>query len=351
MTWSDELYSIVGRDQSIKVPCFKAHSCFYTADSWVQLLSAMLVLLNTGKPYDLLLQMLRADGTRLWVVTKGEAVCDHFGHVLEVCGTVRAINEASQVAGKAGERQTNERGSCAAAGRLIDAQDKENITIASLLRNNICQKVSLLAASIQDLSVTAPELCPETHMKVDELWRYTTGILTELDDISENLHPSSLDLLGFTVAVQSLCREFQTKSGILVECSCANLSLEKLDDQLVLTLFRVLREALDITRHSRATRCTIKISHTCDEIVFQVLDNGLGFEPIELAAGSGIGFIRINERLFHIGASLAVRSAPACGTSIEVRVPLDRVRTHGKDAESALEMCAIAESQIALENR
>jgi signal transduction histidine kinase len=339
MTWSNELYSIVGRDQNTVVPFFKAHFCFYTADSWVQLLSATLVLLNTGRPYELILQMLHADGTRRWVVTRGEAVRDQFGHVLEVCGTAEAIDEPRQVANEGGGLPTNVQAVREATGRLINAQDKESIKISRVLRDNVCQKVSLLAASIQDLSLTTPALCPQTHARLDELWRYTTGILIELDGISENLHSTSLDLLGFTFAVQSLCREFQTKSGILIECSCANGDLEKLVDRVGLTLFCVLKEALDnVARHSRATRCTVKLSHSSDEIVLRVLDNGVGFEPTELdAAASGMGFIRINERLFHIGGSLAVRSAPACGSSIEVRAPFDGARNLGKQCRDALD--------------
>jgi two-component system, NarL family, sensor histidine kinase UhpB len=322
MTWSGELNSIVGRDQNAPVPSFKAHSCFYTADSWVQLLSATLVLLNTGRPYELTLQMLHADGTRRWVIVKGEAVCDQFGHVLELCGTVANINERTLVAG---DRVTNMRGGHEATGRLIDAQDKENIQIARSLRDNVSQRVSLLAASIQDLSLTATELSPQNLSRLDELWQYTTGILSELDRISEHLHSTSLDLLGLTLAVQSLCREFRTKSGILVEYNCANVGVEKLDDQLVLTLFCVLKEALDnVAKHSRATTCTVMLSHSSGEIVLQVIDNGVGFQSTELDTRSGLGFIRISERLFQIGGSLAVGSAPACGTSIEVRVPLNR---------------------------
>lgn len=323
MTWSGELYSIVGRDQNTAVPSFKAHSCFYTADSWVQLLSATLVLLNTGQPYELTLQMLHADGGRRWVVARGEAVWNQFGHVVELRGTVANITERRQLAGDKRELHNGVHGGHEAAGRLIGAHDKENIQIARMLRDNLCQKVSLLAASIQDLSLTT-ELSPQSHSRLDELWRYTTGILSELDGISEHLHSTSLDLLGLTFAIQSLCQDFQIKSGILVEYKCANVGVEKSDGQLVLTLFHVLKEALDnVVRHSRATTCTVTLSHGSEEIVLQVIDNGVGFEPTELDPTSGIGFIRITERLFQIGGSLAVGSAPACGTSMEVRVPLN----------------------------
>ena len=332
MTWSDELYAIVGRDRNTAVPCFKAHSCFYTADSWVQLLSATLVLLSTGQPYELTLRMLHADGTRRWVVARAEAVFDQFGHVLELCGTVANINERRQVAGDNRELHNNVRSGHEAAGRLINAQDKENIQIARMLRDNACQKLSLLAASIQDLSLTVTELSPQTQTRLDELWLCTTGILSELDGISQYLHSTSLDLLGFTFAVQSLCKEFQTKSDILVEYNCVNLDLEKLDDQLVLTLFHVLKETLDnVARHSRATTCTVTLSGSSEEIVLQVSDNGVGFEPTELGPTAGIGFIRINERLLQIGGSLAVGSAPACGTSIEVRAPLNRAGTETRE--------------------
>jgi signal transduction histidine kinase len=282
--------------------------------------------------------MLHTGGTRPWVVARGEALRDQFGHIRELFGTVENISERTQVAGTDRKLQADVQGGREATGRLLNAHDKENIKVARVLRDSVCQRVSLLAAWIQDLSLTSAELCPQTHTRLAELWRYTTGILVELDAISEHLHSTSLDLLGLTFAVQSLCREFQTQSGILVEWSCAKVGAEKLDDQLVLNLFRVLKEALDnVAKHSQATSCTVKLSHSSGEIVLQVSDNGVGFQPTELEAESGIGFMRMNERLFHIRGSLSVCSAPACGTSIEVRAPLTRSGNSGKTAETTFD--------------
>src|SRR5882762_2673204 len=92
-TWSEQLHRIAGRDPMATVPSFKEHSSFYTSDSWDQLTTATLRLLQTGEPYELELQMLRPDGTRRSVSGSGEAVRDTSGYILRLCGTVEDITE------------------------------------------------------------------------------------------------------------------------------------------------------------------------------------------------------------------------------------------------------------------
>src|SRR5262245_27166950 len=61
--WSDELYRITGRDPDLPAVRYREHSQLYTADSWIRLQHAVEEALQTGAPYELDLEMIRADGT------------------------------------------------------------------------------------------------------------------------------------------------------------------------------------------------------------------------------------------------------------------------------------------------
>src|SRR5215469_4315060 len=58
--WSEPLYGIIGRENAA-IPPFREHFRFHTSESWIRLVDATLDLLQTGTPYELRLQMLRAD--------------------------------------------------------------------------------------------------------------------------------------------------------------------------------------------------------------------------------------------------------------------------------------------------
>jgi signal transduction histidine kinase len=320
--WSEQLYWIVGCDADAAIPSFKDQSCFYTSESWLRLLDATLGLLQTGAPYELGLQMLHADGTRRWVIRRGEAVRDERGDILQLRGTVRDVSHWRQSDAKdqSDLQSTSEDNP---AGRLIQAQEEENARLASKLRDNISQRVSLLVVSIQTLSSALPQLSPQAATQLEDIRQDSSRILTELDGVSDELYPFILDLLGLPLALQRLCRNFTKESGIPIEYISPDLSAETIDQRCALALYRILEEALvNVVQHGRASKVAVHLDRDARELRLRVSDNGVGFERGATKTNRGLGFVRMKERVRQVGGSLAVWSQPACGTFVEARTPL-----------------------------
>ena len=321
-TWSQALFRIIGLDQDSAIPAFKEHSCFYTSDSWNQLTEATLELLRSGTPYELKLQMLHTDGTRRWVIATGEAVRVDHGGALQLRGTVEDISYWRRPVARNEQQLSAKSSSDCTSSLLIEEQEVENARIASKLRDDICQRVSMMAVWIQTLRSSFPELPELAQTRFDELRQETTGILGELDRLADQLHPSALELLGLSLAIQRRCREFSQESGFAVECMCADDTPEIPENQVVLALFRVLEETLsNVAKHSQATAVTVRLSHSMTETILNISDNGVGFEPIRMKKTPGLGFVSMKERLGQVGGSLAVWSQQGCGTSVEARTP------------------------------
>jgi PAS domain S-box-containing protein len=96
VTWSDQLFRIVGRNPSSPAPCYKELRPLYTPESWEQLQRAVEEALRTGAPYELDLEMVRPDKTTRWVCTRGEAERDAMGRITQLRGTVQDITERKQ---------------------------------------------------------------------------------------------------------------------------------------------------------------------------------------------------------------------------------------------------------------
>jgi signal transduction histidine kinase len=320
--WSEQLYWIIGREDAT-IPSFTEHSCFYTSESWIRLVDATLALLKTGTPYELRLQMRHTDGTRRWVIHKGEAVRDERGDIVELCGTVQDIGGGmAQVNGA--ERNWHTRSNAEdAICRLIQAQEDQNGELASKLRNHVCQRVSLLAVGIQSLNSTLPDLSPQAQAQLDSFWQETKGILAELARISDRLYPIVVDLLGLSFAMRRLCRDFTTQHGIPVGYSCSDLPENCLDRECKLVLYRVLEDILaNVARHSRANNVTVSLDHDSAEFRLRVSDNGVGFDQVQVKTAAGLGFVRIRTQIGRVGGSMAVWSQHALGTLIEVSTPI-----------------------------
>jgi two-component system sensor histidine kinase UhpB len=322
--WSEQLHRIAGRDPKTAMPSFKEHSCFYTSDSWERLTTATLRILKTGEPYQLELQMLGPDGTRRSVIASGEAVRDTNGYILRLCGTVEDITEHKwRVVRGERELESIRNADYGISGRLIQAQEEENTRLATELRDNISQKLCLLAVGLQGLSPAFPELPQQARVRLDELWRYTSEIVTEIDEVSQQLHPSTLDLLGLPLAVRGYCRKFASRNRILIECSCTNVFPEKIEQEVALGFFRILEEALgNVAKHSHASNVSVELIGSSRELLLQVIDDGVGLDPHKTKVATDVRFIRMKERLRLFGGGLAVWSTPTCGTRIEARAPL-----------------------------
>ncbi len=93
VTWSEELYNIVGMDPKAPAPRYQQLSKIYTSESWARLDKTVRQTLETGKSYELALEIVRMDGTTRWSIANGEALRDNSGRVIRLHGTVQDITE------------------------------------------------------------------------------------------------------------------------------------------------------------------------------------------------------------------------------------------------------------------
>ena len=86
-----------------------------------------------------------------------------------------------------------------------------------------------------------------------------------------------------------------------------------------------VREALsNALRHAAAGEVVLSLGIEADQLIVRVADNGRGFR-VEEGQACGRGLANLRARLEKMGGRCAFRSAPGAGTTIEMRVPLDRV--------------------------
>jgi PAS domain S-box-containing protein len=93
VTWSRELYRIVGRDPNLPAASYKEHALILTAESWERLQRCVEEALRSGTPYELDLEYVRPDGSTIWARARGEALRDITGQIVGLRGTAQDITE------------------------------------------------------------------------------------------------------------------------------------------------------------------------------------------------------------------------------------------------------------------
>ena len=84
-------------------------------------------------------------------------------------------------------------------------------------------------------------------------------------------------------------------------------------------LFHIVQEALNNTlKHAAASMVRIRLQTQDEATLLEIVDNGRGFDPAEVATAGGMGLASMRERVEALGGLFNLDSAPGQGTIIRV---------------------------------
>jgi signal transduction histidine kinase len=203
--------------------------------------------------------------------------------------------------------------------RLILAQEEERRRIASELHDHFSQQLALLAIDLQQLSINPPAAHDALLTALQDQWRRTTEIASDVHALSHRLHPSKLDALGLVPTIRAHCRDVSRQS-LAVVFNDKDVPPE-IRSNVALCCFRVVEEALrNAVHHSGAGEAQVSLRMVNKNLVLRVTDGGRGFDP-DSVGSTGFGLIVMRERVQLVGGTLDISSAPDKGTTIEARIP------------------------------
>lgn len=236
-------------------------------------------------------------------------------------------------------REVAERKRAEAALVLSQKELREVAAIGSSAREQEMRRISRelhdeLAQTLATLRIESDRLRESiAGRRVDSgAERRLSGMRSLLDDavastrrIAADLRPLVLDDLGLVAATQWLVQTFMQRSGIQCELTVEPADLE-LDEPYATATFRILQESLtNVARHAQASHVELQIRREHDRIVLKVSDDGVGFDPAHPRKPGSFGLAGLRERAYLVEGEVSIESAPGCGTTIEVRIPLRAV--------------------------
>ncbi|KAF0109022.1 MAG: sensor histidine kinase lipoprotein [Anaerolineaceae bacterium] len=95
--WSKELCAILEVDPDKPVPSLAEQDKLYTPDSMERMRKAVEITMQTGAPYEIELERVREDGSRRWLLARGERWFDEKGQLIGLRGTALNITERKQM--------------------------------------------------------------------------------------------------------------------------------------------------------------------------------------------------------------------------------------------------------------
>ena len=234
--------------------------------------------------------------------------------------TRRQRAEATIRAREATIRQTYEQ-TRHLAGRLLNAQEATRADIARDLHDGLCQDLANVTAALNELKDSnAGVQDSKTQEMLTEIEEETLGVYNQIRQLSHDLHPPTLRLLGLGPALKAHCREIGRRHGVDVQYSLGD-EVGRLDPAVEIALFRIAQEAVrNAIVHGSARRVAVSLLRPNGHVELTVADDGSGFD-VEAARrkADGLGLISMNERAYVFGGDVEVVSRPTEGTIVRVR--------------------------------
>jgi signal transduction histidine kinase len=150
--------------------------------------------------------------------------------------------------------------------------------------------------------------------------------------LCSDLRPPELDRLGLAAALRAWFDSLTTTVPFHIQFQAEGDLAQPLPEEASLCLYRVVQEAVrNAQKHAQASRVTVRLTLSPQEVWLSVADDGVGFvlpTPVErLLETQHFGLLGMRERLNQVAGTLDIVSAPRQGTTLRVWLPLSAATT------------------------
>lgn len=200
-------------------------------------------------------------------------------------------------------------------------KEQERSRIAREIHDELGGNLTAIKMGLAMLSARLPGGDSALQEKAAYLDALVDRTIDAVHRISLDLRPALLDF-GLVPALEWQVKEFEKQAGVQCTLSASPREIE-LDPDQATALFRIAQEALtNIAKHAGATRVTVKLVRSRQQVSLKISDNGSGIWQADRAKPDSFGLRGMAERASALGGTLSLDHAPGGGTVVAVKIRL-----------------------------
>lgn len=201
----------------------------------------------------------------------------------------------------------------------LQAQEQERNRISGELHDNVNQllmSAKLHLGVAKNVETPNPELLAKASV-------YLSMAVDEIRNLSRKLNSSMLRETGLLASVHAIANDMHTTQEIDVIVDLDQETLDSLDEEKTLVLYRVIQEqSSNILKYAACSQCQIQLISNERLAVLSISDNGKGFNTDPQKMKKGLGFTNMRNRVGAYGGTMQVESAPEEGCVLRVSLPI-----------------------------
>jgi signal transduction histidine kinase len=201
----------------------------------------------------------------------------------------------------------------ASRARIVESVDQERHRLERDLHDGAQQRLTTIQLKLAVASEEADHAV--LREELEELAAETAAAASELRAVAHGIYPPLLHDAGVAPALRAVAARAPIRVRMI------DRGIGRATAGVELAVYYCTLEALqNAAKHAgQDAQAVVTLARTHDELVFEVRDDGDGFDSS--AHVGGIGFVSMRDRVGAVGGRLEIRSAPGAGTSVRGTVP------------------------------
>jgi len=230
-------------------------------------------------------------------------------------GTESRIGEFTELVATAISNAETRAELTASRARIVTTSDETRRRLERDLHDGVQQRLVSLALDVRLAEAMAPQEPGDLGVQLSRIGEGLTGVLDDLREISQGIHPAILSNNGLRPALKALAR----RSTVPVELDVRGV--DRLPEQVEVAVYYIVSEALtNAAKHAQASVVHVDVE-TEDAIArLSIRDDGVGGADL----GQGSGLVGLRDRVEALGGRIEIRSPSGSGTSLVVTLPIER---------------------------
>ncbi len=209
----------------------------------------------------------------------------------------------------------------------VRVQEDERKQLARELHDELGQHLNAIkidAVSIRDWSSASREgKWTEVHGAALAIIGIANQVQDTIRNMLRRLRPAGLDELGLAAALEHLVQQWQTRNAATRATLKVDSGIDGLKENENMTCYRLVQEALNnVTRHAQARSVSIRLERARDQVLLDIVDDGLGASHGVQAPAPGLGLVGMRERVEALGGDIAIESTAGHGFHIRATIPV-----------------------------
>lgn len=202
---------------------------------------------------------------------------------------------------------------------IIEISNREQQKIGQEIHDSLCQRLTGIGLMCESLFKSRDKFPNQESALVHEIRNQIKNVTNQSYDLARGLYLSDLEHQDFAGAVRKLSLSFQELFSI--PCNVTHdPAFHVADFNEASQIYRIIQEALsNALKYSQANNIQITLmTESCNNVV-EVIDDGIGFEPVKLKPrGMGINIMQFRARM--INAKFTIESQLGYGTTVRCSI-------------------------------